>query len=334
MPYIPEPIMGESMSSWMFRVRITKRNHINSCLSETVIRSVALCSDSERQAKLSFDPDFDLDSPLVGIFCRVYGVTMTYVAEYFRHEVQPTISRLCATAYCYECMVSSVRTVGAPHSKVAWRYALTPICTTHGTVLYDAPIEFCGLYDITRQIFRWHSTNPVAIRLKDRRSEPAEALASLAARVQTSYMNIRENAVSAATQSKIDGYMLTLMRALLMPCAHCFYVKRDFPAVLPKNCFSTDNSWYVSFYQEVFRTSAGARATSLFLAGILLGWINEEEAGELRSINHYMVCTPRHVWAALKKDTGMLMWLKTELSRNNTDYLSLSSLQEVPRQWR
>ncbi|QFG30141.1 hypothetical protein F6476_13550 [Pseudomonas umsongensis] len=329
---IPEPILGESLSSWMFRVRLIKRDYTNLSLSENVLRSENLDLRLGYQTNRYLDPDFNFFCPSVELFCKAYSVPKAYLFKYFMQDKQPALVKYYGTAYCYQCMASSIRTVGTPHRKLAWRYVLLPICTVHGTVLNDAPSGYYDLEDAPRQIFRWHTDHLDSRALMWRERAPYEELSALVLRVQNIYAEIRESAC-AKNHSMLDGFMLTLVRALLMPCADNFYYRR-FRNQDSLKYYSLDESWFIRFYHHVFKAGASERAIALCLAGVLLGWVNDQEASILQSVYDREQPLTRYIWVILNKNTRMLSWIKSQLMRNETPSLNLLSLSDQPGCWR
>ncbi|WP_367576119.1 TniQ family protein [Pseudomonas grandcourensis] len=330
MSCIPEPVVGESLSSWIFRVQLIKREYLDLSSFDKSNPFTELGSKSAENV----DPDVNSLDALINDFSSTYDVPKSYLLDKFQRSTQPIMAKHYSSAYCYECIASSIRTIGAPHMKVAWCFALAPVCTVHGKVLNDRPSYSSSVESSPRQVFLWHTENLFSSKLKWRERASYDVVSALALRVQNLHESIRASAINTKRQCMIDNFILTIVRALLMPSVSCFYSNRFQSETRLGNNNSFSDSWFRSFFHNVFLASASERAIAMCLTGVLLGWITNEEAELLQPVYDREQNITQNIWTVFKSDANMLHWLKFELLRNETDLLSLAQLSNKPGSWK
>lgn len=330
MSCIPEPVVGESLSSWIFRVQLIKREYLELSSFDKPNPFVEFAPNSAENV----DPNVNGLDVLINDFSSMFDVPKSYFLERFQHSTQPAMAKHFSSAYCYECIASSIRTIGVPHMKAAWSFALAPVCTVHGKVLNDRPSDSSSVESSPRQVFLWHTENLLSSKLKWRERASYDVVSALALRVQNLHENIRASVIHAKQQCMVDNFILTIVRALLMPSVSCFYSNRFQSEARLGNNNSFSDSWFRGFFHNVFLTSASERAIAMCLAGVLLGWISNEEAEQLQPVYDREQNIIQNIWTVFKSDANMLHWLKFELLRNETEFLGLAQISNKPGNWK
>lgn len=324
--FISEVSEGESLSSWMYRITLQtmcNRNfdasHIGEFETGEMWTNVTLSSTG--------DPDFLDTNRKLPSFIKHHSVTREYLTEKFGPCEQPLVPIQYRRSYCYACLEEGLKTTRSFVCKVEWRYILQPFCTTHGVLLRDAPVKYGTNEDYGLRLFMWHHSRDRKFDRYDLACEADSELLRLSFDVQQRYMDLRLRAPHSDVAQQIDNFMLTLMRAVLLPCFGASYRNVDMSGCGGPDCFPKHGqSFYVKFYFEVYRVSCSARARALYLSGLLLGWIEPSDAQAARGRDYYMVTDRAQIWRTIDKNSQFGRWLHKELESYESRLLALSDI--------
>jgi hypothetical protein len=139
-----------------------------------------------------------------------------------------------------------------------------------------------------------------------------------------------------ATKHKIENFILTLMRALMMPCMNGSYDGGSLTGGRSEAVRRiVGGANYTVLYLQPFLASSATRARALYLVGLVLGWISESAAKAAAGKDFYIATSAEHItrWL-LDEQTGLARWLSLNLQRFETDTVSLSVLQSASPGWR
>lgn len=331
---ISEPVVGESLSSWGHR--------INRQIETPILSNQHSISDARRidqgDAPISSgirfaDPDDVATNDWVSNCVQTLGIPRQWFECQFRFFDRPYTPLRYRRAFCYECLAQSVQAAGLPAWKSEWRHLTQPLCSLHGVPLLDAPVSFALTLDHPVRAFTWYWDSPHAIEHFELICKAWPLRNALAFDVQRRFDDLRARASDCAEQAQMDSFMLSLMRAVLMPCLHHAYPRIVFSDWGGSNVYSGD-AFYIHFYQEIYRAPCFARVGALYLCGVVLGWITEEEARSTSSEGHFTPSRAWHIWEVMGKNSNLLTQLGDELRRYESRSLSLSSLVDIPACWR
>lgn len=333
LPPRTQPLSGESLSSWLYRIHLK--------IPKTVGRSRLAASsfsldweyDHEYDPDKRFeDPDHVAGNRWITDVARHLEIPTQWFEQQFGFFEQPYIPGRYRRAFCYECMAEGTQIAGHPVCNLEWRHLMQPFCVKHGALLHDAPVAFAMEPDYSMQLFRWYWDSRGAREYHQLMCKAWPRRLKLAFDVQQRFALLRMQEQTSLGRANIDGFMLSLMRAVLMPALHFCYAKVMFSSWGGANGY-IKGAFYSQLYHEVYRASCSARARALYLSGILLGWITEEQAF---STNREDFFTARHcgqIWGAMDNHANLLTWLRTQLRMFETKDLNISMLADVPVRW-
>jgi hypothetical protein len=119
----------------------------------------------------------------------------------------------------------------------------------------------------------------------------------------------------------------------MMPCLHYAFPKVVFSDWGGPNVYRRD-AFYLNFYQEIYRATSIARVGALYLSGLLLGWVTEEEGRSTSSEGLFTPARAWVIWGLMEKHFNLLTLLGDELRRYESRSLNISMLADIPRCWR
>ncbi|AUF96314.1 hypothetical protein CXQ80_10975 [Pseudomonas sp. 02C 26] len=121
-----------------------------------------------------------------------------------------------------------------------------------------------------------------------------------------------------------ERFIMTLLRMTLMPPCWSYYSSIIKFRVQSGKEFECKNELSL-FYQYPQRVTAMARARSLYLMGILLGWIDEDQAENAKPKNDfYLATSASSIWRRL----GPLHRVRPMLQLYSTELFGISTLAD------
>lgn len=323
---LPEPYPDEALSSWMYRVRETA--------PEPEIRALSGMSDGERHASplcsvyfktVDFnvnDYDFDFTSPGVQAFAQCYDISIDWIKRTFAPEGNQIIPVRFRSDYCLQCMEQSVKDVGFPIYLKSWRLLLKPFCEKHGCVLRSADNYLHAAIDFSMDVFEFDSGRQQELERQAEWLKRDTSVHALAQMVVNRIDTLLSREHDGVVRDKAERFVLTLLRLTLM--SECW---GDYESVLKFKVNSRENFESMKklalFHQLPFRVTAIARARSFYLIGLMLGWINEEQALQARpSVDLYLTTSVTSLWQRM----GPLYRIQPILHLYSTELLNTSSL--------
>jgi len=324
--FIPEVSEGESLSSWMYRIalqgmcnRYFDASHIGEFEAGEMWAHATHSSVS--------DPDFMETNVKLSSFIKQHGVARERLAEKFGPCEQPLVPIKYRRSYCYACLEEGLKTTRSFVCKLEWRYLLQPFCAAHQVLLRDAPVKYSTNEDYGFRLFMWHHNRDRVFDRYDLACEADSELLRLSLDVQQRYMDLRLRAPHSDVAQQMDNFMLTLMRAMLLPCLSASYRNVDMSGCGGPDCFPKHGlSFYVTFYFEVYRVSCSARARALYLSGLLLGWIEPSDAQAARGRDYYRVTDRAQIWRTIEINSQLGRWVHNQLELYESSLLSLSNI--------
>jgi hypothetical protein len=331
---ISKPVVGECLSSWSYRINLQINGPIFDHPAYVSDARGIEQSDAHDSSELRFvDPDGVASNDWVDSCAQTLSIPRQWFEFQFPFFERPYTPLRYRRAFCYQCLAQSMQATGLLAWKSEWRHLVQPMCSEHAVPLLDAPVSIALTFDYPVRAFSWYWDSSDA---KDRYLLICKAWPlrnAFAFDVQRRIDNLRASATDRTEQTQIDGFILSLMRALMMPCLHYAFPKITFLDWGGPNSYRSD-AFYLNFYQEVYRTPSIARVSALYLCGMLLGWITEQEASSTSSEGHFMPVRAKVIWRLMEKQSNLLSLLGDELRRYESRSLSISMLEDFPRCWR
>jgi hypothetical protein len=322
MAKLPEPQVGETLSSWMWRVNATSRVPFLSCARFTSGEREELnrktwgingnrFADRDRLTENSYIEDLK----------RVFKVSQTWLNKRFPEFNHPVIPTQFRKAFCSDCFMESFQQFGIPVCKMQWCYLTKPLCDLHEVPLHDSSEFFVDDDDYTVQAFVSYWDDPSFKEHCDLIRHGGEKRTALALKVQRRLHNLLRRASTSGESFKVEMFVVTLMRAMLMPTFHYAYPRIAFHFWGGSDQFAS-LGFYGNFFQEIYRSTCLARIYALYFSGIVLGWITSEHA---RKTLHEGYLAPWHadmIWSKLDERAGLLTLIFSELKLYQTSYLN------------
>lgn len=331
---ISEPVVGESLSSWGHRInRQIETPMFFNQHSVSDAHGIEQ-SDAPDSSGIRFvDPDGVASNDWVDNCVQTLGIPRQWFECQFPFFERPYAPLRYRRAFCYQCLAQSMQATGLPAWKSDWRHLAQPLCSVHAIPLLDTPVSIALTFDHPVRAFTWYWDSSDA---KDHHLLICNAWPlrnAFAFDVQRRIDALRASAPDRTEQAQIDGFMLSLMRAVMMPCLHYAFPKIVFSDWGGPNGYHRD-AFYLNFYHEVYRAPSIARVNALYLCGLLLGWITEQEAGSTSAEGYFMPARAKVIWRLMEKNSNLLSLLGDELHRYESRSLTISMLVDFPRCWR
>lgn len=323
---LPEPLADETLSSWLWRVNsstpipILTHERFNSQEGMIVTRDNRAI-EGDRFA----DRDLLNENKFTELFKKQFKLSHAWLNKRFPGFDRPVIPTQFRRSFCSQCFIESFRNVGIPVGKVQWCYLTKPLCDIHGIPLHDSPILFENFDDYTVQAFvSYWDINKFKERC-DTIREVGELRHSLTFKVQRRLNKLTRLAVKSGEDLKLQMFVLTLMRAMMMPVLHHGYPKFAFDYWGGRDAYARF-SVHGNFYQEIYRSTCMARLYALYFSAIMLGWITRDQASKTLHENYYAPFCKDAIWSLLNQSGVLLGLLISELKNYETQHLNLAGL--------
>lgn len=323
---LPEPLADETLSSWLWRVNSSTPIPI---LSHERFKSQEgmIVTRDNRAIEGDWFADRDLlnENKFTELFKTQFKLSDAWLNKRFPGFDRPIVPTQFRRAFCSQCFIESFRKVGIPVSKIQWCYLTKPLCDLHGVPLHDSPILFEDWDDYTVQAFvsYWDIDNFKG--RCDRILEMGELRHSLTFKVQRRLNKLTRLAAKSGEGLKLQMFVLTLMRAMMMPVMHHGYPKFAFDYWGGNEAY-TRFSVYGNFYQEIYRSTCMARLYALYFSAIMLDWITRDQASKTLHENYYAPFCKDAIWSLLYESGVLLGLLISELKKYETQHLNLAGL--------
>lgn len=307
-----ERLKGESLSSYMYRFAQSNGQALD-------LKLVVSCSDGK------CDQDFLNEHEMARRFADS-GVTIPDCDDCDSIGKAAIVPAKFRKSYCYECIAEGLINVKEFAWRLEWRLLYAPYCSIHNTLLRDAPESVALKYDFGRKVFEshWHADS-----FRERHnvvSEKDSALLALGARCQSTLL-LRRSMISVDDRDRFDKFLISLMRALLMPEFHYSYIAHQISSWRGSECFPKyGRNFYVNYFFEIYRVSTFARARAIYLVGLLMGLVTSQEAGAALDYNYHLIYSPDKIWERIDRNSSLKQWFKMDLERYGTSELSESHL--------
>ncbi|WP_455922645.1 hypothetical protein [Pseudomonas putida] len=323
---IPEPLPDETLSSWLWRVNsstdmpILCHERFNSQEGMIVTRN-----NRAIQGEWFADRDLLSENEFVESFKKTFNIGQPWLNKRFPGFDRPAIPTQFRRAFCSQCFIDSFRKVGIPVCKVQWCYLTKPLCNLHGIPLHDSSILFEDFDDYTVQAFvSYWDTNKFKENC-DKMREVGRLRYGLALKVQRRLDKLTRLAAKSGESFKVQMFVITLMRAMMMPVLHHGYPKFSFDYWGGGEEYATP-SVHGNFYQEIYRSTCMARLYALYFSAIMLSWITYDQARKTLHENYYAPLSKDSIWSLLDEPRGLLGLLISELKLYETRHLNLAEL--------
>ncbi|OJT48397.1 hypothetical protein BSZ28_26340 [Pseudomonas moraviensis] len=323
---LPEPYPDEALSSWMYRVRET--------FPEPEIRALREMSGLERESSpfaayyarvldsRGKDLDFRFEHPEVVAFMNAYDLSAEWIKSVFSPVCAQIIPIWFRSDYCMQCMEESIADIGFPVYLKSWRLTLKPFCQKHRCVLYSTDNSLHHSMDFAMSIFEYgcarsHELERISKWLA--KDSEVQALGWMVAdRIDLLLSKIENTAV----HNKLLSFIMTLLRVTLMRKNWGNYTSVIKFTVPSSKTLESVNDLPL-FYQLPYCVTGMARARSFYLIGLLLGWIDEEQAENAKQRDDfYLATSASDIW----RRVADMPRIRTLLQLFSTDLLGMSTL--------
>jgi hypothetical protein len=321
-----EPYPDEALSSWMYRVRES--------FPEPEIRALREMSGHEREyspfaayyAKIldsrGKDLDFCFERPEIVAFMNAYDLSLEWIKSVFSPACAQIIPICFRSDYCLQCMEESIADVGFPVYLKSWRLTLKPFCQKHGSVLYSTDNSLHFSMDFAMSIFEYDCARPHELERMSKwlaKDSDVQALGRMVADRIDLLLSKIENTVE---HNKLLSFIMTLLRVTLMRKNWGNYTSIIKFTVLSSKKFESVNELPL-FYQLPYCVTGMARARSFYLIGLLLGWVDEEQAENAKQRDDfYLATSASDIWRRVED----MPRVRTLLQLFSTDLLGVSTL--------
>jgi len=325
---LPEPYPDEALSSWMYRVR--------EILPEPEIRALSGISDHDRETSplvapylkvlggLGADLDFRFERPEILAFTQAYDLSLDWIKSVFSPASAKTIPISFRSDYCLQCMEESIAEVGFPVYLKSWRLLLKPFCQKHGCVLQSTNAYLYDSIDFGMDIFEHGCANPHELERESKWLAKDSEVKNLSRMVVNRIDFLLSQAEDAVVHDKVQNFVMTLLRITLMPKLWGNYSSIIKFTVQAGVDFESKKE-IPMFYQLPLRVTGMVRARSFYLIGLLLGWIDEEQAGNARPRDDFYLATSAStLWRLVGNSTR----IRTILQLYSTELLGVSMLAD------
>ncbi|MCO7572017.1 TniQ family protein [Pseudomonas chlororaphis] len=322
----PEPLPDETLSSWMWRVNSTSTipfiSHERFSSPEVEIKARDTRGIwGERFA----DRDLLSENTFIEPLMRTFNISPAWLDRRFPEFSQLTIPTQFRRAFCSECFIESFEHVGIPISKVQWCYLTKPMCELHGVPLQDSTRLFIDYDDYSVQAFVSYWDEPKFKEAQNHVRETGRLTHGLALKAQKQLQKLIRRASKSGEGLKVQMFVLTLMRAMMMPAYHHAYPKIAFNNWGGTHAY-TGLGVHGDFYQEIYRSTCLARLYALYFSAIALGWISSGQAFKALHEGYYAPWNIDQIWSRLDNYPGVLRLLASELKSYQSQYLSIADL--------
>ncbi len=326
---VPEPLAGETLSSWMWRVNSTAHIPIMSYQRFSSPEGEIISRDSiGLWGEWFADRDLLTENAFVESFKQAFNISQAWLNKRFPKFSQPTIPTQFRRAFCSQCFMESFQKFGIPVSKVQWCYLTKPLCELHGVPLHDSSIFFINHDDYTIQAFVSYWDDPQFKENCDLIRDAGRVRNSLALMAQQRLHKLTRRASKSGHSFDVQMFVLTLMRAMMIPVLHHGYPKIAFDHWGGSDHYA-GLGVHGDFYNEIYRSTCLARLYALYFSAIILGWITSEQARKTLHEGYFSPWNTHTIWSRLDDSPGILSLLFSELKLYETSYLNLTRM-DIP----
>lgn len=325
--YVPQPLPDETLSSWMWRVNSTATiPFIFHERFSSPEREIAERDERGLWGGRFEDRDLLSENTFIEPLVKILGISPKWLNKRFPAFSQITIPTQFRRAFCAECLMESFEHVGIPFSKVQWCYLTQPMCELHGVPLQDSTKLFINHDDYAVQALVSYWDEPKFKDGQDYIRSTGSVTHNLALEAQKQLQKLIRQASKSGESLKVQMFMLTLMRAMMMPAYHHAYPKVAFDNWGGANPYSAPGI-HGDFYQEIYRSTCLARLYALYFSAIALGWISSQQAFKAIREGYFAPWSANHIWSRMDKSPGLLRLLASELKGYQSKYLSIADLK-------
>lgn len=286
-----------------------------------IVKSDTLGLWGERSA----DRDLLSENAFVETLKGTLGISHAWLVRRFPELSQPAIPVQFRRAFCSECFMDSFKYVGIPVCKVQWCYLAKPMCELHGVPLHDSTELFINHDDYAVQAFVSYWDEPKFKEVLNHVRSAGRLTHSLAFKAQQQLQKLIRQAAKSGEGFKVQMFILTLMRAMMMPSLHHAYPKLAFDNWGGANPYK-GLGVHGDFYQEIYRSTCLARLYALYFSAIALGWISSGQARKALCEGYFAPCSPSQIWSRLDKCPGVVRLIISELKCYQSNYLNITEL--------
>lgn len=330
---VPEPLADETLSSWMWRVNSTAHNPIMSYMQFGSLEDDIIDRDQIGLRGRRFaDHDILTENGLVKSFKRAFNISQPWLNKRFPKFSQPTIPTQFRRAFCSQCFIESFQKIGIPVSKIQWCYLTKPLCEFHGTPLHDSSIFFIDHDDYTIQAFVSYWDDHQFKENCDLIRGAGAMTYSLALKAQQQLDKLTKRASKSGHSFGVQMFVLTLMRAMMIPAFHHGYPKIAFAHWGGSAPFA-GLGIHGDFYNEIYRSTCLARLYALYFSAIILGWITSKQAFNTLRENYFSPWNTHMIWSILHDRPGVFRLIFSELKLYETPHLNLTHI-DLPQRTR
>lgn len=361
--FISNRCEGESISSWMFRLQCSARrdpyvSNVDICPTRSVessrpdpmspIQKASQTGKSSTEINVLQDYDQELTPAMAQAFAQRNYISVSLLNQacldkpfddLYGHagpsKGAPWVGTVIIPlqhrrSYCYQCVEEGIRATGLPVIKSCWRHVLMPFCSKHEALLYDVSGRMSLNEDFPAAVFKFHWNRTFATTRFDEHTRSDITRLKGAMRVQQRVIDLWEGTTDVVQRSANLGFVLTLFRMVLQPTYEWAYSKKDmFNVGGPPSGLG----FYSAFYKLPLRATAFARARALFLVGLILGWIDDDEAQAPEFWDAFAPDRASMIWAHMPNHGPLGSWVRRELDLYQSGIFSRKSLRDTPYGW-
>lgn len=321
-----EPFPDETLSSWMWRLNSTATIPFMSY--ERFSSPEGEISERDELGlwgEQFADRDLLSENTFIEPLIRTFDISPAWLGRRFPEFSQLTIPSQFRRAFCSDCFMESFEQVGIPVSKVQWCYLTKPMCELHGVPLQDSKIIFINHDDYAVQALVSYWDEPKYKEGQDHIRSAGSVTHSLALKAQKKLQKLIRRASKSGESLKVQMFMLTVMRAMMMPAYHHAYPMVAFDNWGGSQPYAAPGI-HGNFYQEIYRSTCLARLYALYFSAIALGWISSGQAFKAVREGYFAPWRIDQVWSRLDKYPGVFRLLASELKSYQSQYLNIADL--------
>lgn len=324
---IPAPYADEALSSWMYRVR--------EVFPDPEVRALAELDYEEARASplmraydggftYNVDLDFDFDSPEVLEFVRAYNLSIDWVKSTFGFQNPHFIPLNFKTDYCLQCMEEAVTNIGFPVYLKSWRSIFSPFCLKHRCALRSTNMALNNSIQFAMDVFEYAYEHPRDLDREDHWSSSTASVQRFGMIAAERIERLLSDAMEAGIYGDVSSFLMTLLRIVLTKdifTVHHSFVKAE---VQCSDDYRSRGS-LTSLYQRPFLSTGMARGYALYMVGLMLGWIDEDEVSQLQvDCDLYLPTSANDIWRQVASPDR----LRLTLEFHDTYMLNVSMLPE------
>lgn len=321
-----EPIFDETLSSWLYRLNVSLEMPVI-FYPECRISHSWLAPGQTHITERFLDPDLVSENLILNIYKEELGIPHSWIDQVFHILARARVPAQFRNSFCIRCYADSIKWVGLPACKTSWIQLTRPQCEIHCIPLIESPFAVSRVADFPAQTLLWYCGSHNVMKENEIINNSSKLRYALSLRVQQRVDRILKGSEHSQHSSSVEAFVITLMRAVMMPILHHAYPKIAFRQWGYRKRYQVNNL-YLNFFQEIYCSSSLMRTHALYLCGIVLGWVSESEALSTSEEALYSPCQAGTIWDRINSYPGLMGLMASELKKHECPLLKIQDLRE------